>query len=125
MFSIVLPFYRCRKVRTLLWFRFGVHGLPNMLDASGEFPASSAAGVQHIWVGHDMSASAVGDEHHLVFQCEAHTPVRKRYPHLFSSSSRYLSQLIWQADLHPVVSFIYDAVQARRYVRRVRCLGGN
>jgi hypothetical protein len=71
----------------------------------------------------DMSASAVGDEHHFVFHCAAVTHVRDRYPQSFCTSSRSFSlrQFIWPADLLAVVVIVSDAFQVHTPWRAHAC----
>ena len=86
-----------RVVRQFLRFRAGCHGLP--IDAGR---MSSVPRQERLCA---LCAGGVGDEQHLVFECEALQDLRARFAGLFQGVST-LSQFVWQEPLGQVAVFV-------------------
>ena len=52
----------------------------------------------------------VGDEYHLVFECQALQSVRGRYSHLFTPDTGTLRAFMWQRQLLQVVKFVGECM---------------
>ena len=88
------------KLRQLLRFRTGCHGLPVdvLRRGRGRVP-------RHQRVCSACGSGQVGDERHLVFECAALEPLRLQQPGLFEGCAT-MQQFMWQADLAGVARFI-------------------
>ena len=92
------------RLRQLLRFRTGCHGLPVdvLRRGGGRVP-------RHQRVCTVCGSGQVCDEQHLVFECAALEPLRQQHSGLFVGPAT-MQQFMWQADLPGVAQFISAAL---------------
>jgi hypothetical protein len=89
------------RLRQVLKFRMGCHGLPR--------DSGSWAGVPRVdRVCRFCGAGSMGDERHVVFECPHLQSVRDKYAGLFSVST--MVQFFWQDDLVSVSKFLCECM---------------
>ena len=99
-----------RRLRTLLRFRTGCHGLPVDVLRRGRNRVQ-----RHLRVCSVCGSGQVCDEQHLVFECGALQHLRLQRAHLFGSCAT-MQQFMWQADLAGVAGFISEALDLLKCV---------
>ena len=98
------------SMQRILRFRTGCHGLPRDIGSQQGVPRQDRIC--------QLCGSGVGDEMHLVFECEALQDLRVSFAPLFQRAAT-MQQFMWQPDLMRVARFI-DAG-----MRRVQAIDPN
>ena len=100
-----------RRLRQLLRFRTGVHGLAvDVLRRNGRGRSPVA---RHLRLCTACNSGQVGDEQHLVFECAALQHLRDQQAHLFQPGLS-MQQFMWQPDLAGVAKFVADGLDILR-----------
>ena len=93
----------CQK--SFIRFRLGCHNLPVDLGSRSHTPLEQR-------VCKKCAQGAVGDEHHLIFDCPTIKPLRERYRALFTDMTHAsLRAFMFQSNSRDVVQFVHYALR--------------
>ena len=92
----------------LIWdffrFRTGCHGLP--------VESGRRLGVPHShWFCNNCHDNCIGDEYHVIFECQALGGLREKYRHIYNPRNSTMKQFLWQHDLLSVMCFVKEALE--------------
>ena len=96
---------RAALIRGFLRFRTGCHGLPVDSGRRLVVPRSRR-------FCNKCHENCIGDEYHVIFECQALADLRQKYHHIFNPSSRTMKQFFWQDDRLSVMCFIKEALSS-------------
>jgi hypothetical protein len=89
------------KIRSFLRFRTSCHNLAvdKGLQARPRIPRMSR-------ICEHCTMNEIGDEMHLVFECQAVQHVRDQYAHLFTFTTSTMRTFLWQDDIISVIKYV-------------------
>ena len=96
---------RAALIRGVLRFRTGCHGLPVESGRRLGVPRSRR-------FCNKCHENCIGDEYHVIFECQALADLRQKYHHILNPSSRTMKQFFWQDDRLSVMCFIKEALNS-------------
>ncbi len=91
--------------RAIMRLRLGSHELPVETGRQQRPPLP-----RHERLCTACVAAAVGDERHMMMECEATAAVRENYADLFVQPHLSMQQLVWHPNRNRVVAFILDCL---------------
>ena len=94
-----------RRMRQFRRFRMGCHGLPK---DSGSWGPQRVPRVHRVC--QKCTSGQLGDERHLVFECQALQPIRRRYADIFCMTPLTMRTFMWQPGLLRVALFIVECM---------------
>jgi hypothetical protein len=93
------------RMRQYLRFRMGCHGLPrdHAFWGSQQVPRVRRTCQK-------CTSGQLGDERHLVFECQALQPIRARYADLFCIAPLTMRRFMWQPAMLRVAHFVVECM---------------